>query len=56
MALYSISKAHLLQWESKVYLAVAPDGSLRIVKIYLIVSAEFKKRMQYIAGDPDFLT
>ncbi len=40
--------------ESKVYLAVAPDGSLRIVKIYLVVSAEFKKRMQYIAGDPRF--
>ena len=40
--------------ESKVYLAVAPDSSLRIVKIYLTVSAEFKKRMQYIAGDPRF--
>ena len=40
--------------ESKVYRAVAPDSSLRIVKIYLIVSAEFKKRMQYIAGDPRF--
>ena len=40
--------------ESKVYLAVAPDGSLRTVKIYLTVSAEFKKRMQYIAGDPRF--
>jgi RIO kinase 1 len=40
--------------ESKVYLAIAPDGSLRIVKIYLTVSAEFKKRMQYIAGDPRF--
>lgn len=40
--------------ESKVYLAVAPDSSLLIVKIYLIVSAEFKKRMQYIAGDPRF--
>ncbi|HZA99768.1 MAG TPA: serine protein kinase RIO [Nitrososphaera sp.] len=40
--------------ESKVYLAVALDGSLRIVKIYLTVSAEFKKRMQYIAGDPRF--
>lgn len=40
--------------ESKVYLAAAPDSSLRIVKIYLIVSAEFKKRMQYIAGDPRF--
>ena len=40
--------------ESKVYLAVAPDGSLLTVKIYLTVSAEFKKRMQYIAGDPRF--
>jgi RIO kinase 1 len=40
--------------ESKVYLAVAPDGSLRTVKIYLTVNAEFKKRMQYIAGDPRF--
>ena len=40
--------------ESKVYLAVAPDGSLRTAKIYLTVNAEFKKRMQYIAGDPRF--
>jgi RIO kinase 1 len=40
--------------ESKVYLAVAPDGSFRTVKIYLTVSAEFKRRMQYIAGDPRF--
>lgn len=40
--------------ESKVYFATAPDGSLRILKIYLTVSAEFKKRMQYIAGDPRF--
>ncbi len=40
--------------ESKVYLAVAPDGSLRTAKIYLTVNAEFKKRMQYTAGDPRF--
>jgi RIO kinase 1 len=40
--------------ESKVYIAVASDKSLRILKIYLTVSAEFKKRMQYIAGDPRF--
>jgi len=40
--------------ESKVYIAVAPDKSLRILKIYLTVSAEFKKRLQYIAGDPRF--
>jgi RIO kinase 1 len=40
--------------ESKVYVAMAPDRSLRILKIYLTVSAEFKKRLQYIAGDPRF--
>jgi len=40
--------------ESKVYIADAPDGSLCILKIYLTVSAEFKKRMQYITGDPRF--
>jgi RIO kinase 1 len=40
--------------ESKVYLAVAPDESFLTVKIYLTVSAEFKKRLQYIAGDPRF--
>ncbi|HEY1211984.1 MAG TPA: serine protein kinase RIO [Nitrososphaera sp.] len=40
--------------ESKVYLAVSPDGSFRTVKIYLTVSVEFKKRIQYIAGDPRF--
>ena len=40
--------------ESKVYLASAPDGTLLTLKIYLTVSAEFKKRMQYIAGDPRF--
>jgi RIO kinase 1 len=40
--------------ESKVYLAEAPDGTLLTLKIYLTVSAEFKKRMQYIMGDPRF--
>ncbi|HZT34696.1 MAG TPA: serine protein kinase RIO, partial [Nitrososphaera sp.] len=40
--------------ESKVYLALAPDGSQLAIKIFLTVSAEFKKRMQYIAGDPRF--
>lgn len=40
--------------ESKVYLASAPDGTLLTLKIYLTVSAEFKKRTQYIAGDPRF--
>ncbi|HEX2014000.1 MAG TPA: serine protein kinase RIO [Nitrososphaera sp.] len=40
--------------ESKVYIAVAPDGTPLTLKIYLTVSAEFKKRLQYIAGDPRF--
>jgi RIO kinase 1 len=40
--------------ESNVYIALAPDSSFRTVKIYLTVSAEFKKRIQYIAGDPRF--
>jgi len=40
--------------ESKVYIATAPDGSLLTLKIYLTVSAEFRKRLQYIAGDPRF--
>lgn len=41
--------------ESKVFIAEGPDDSPPLaVKIYLTVSAEFKKRMQYIAGDPRF--
>lgn len=40
--------------ESKLYIAETPDGRHVAVKIYLTVSAEFKKRMQYIAGDPRF--
>jgi RIO kinase 1 len=40
--------------ESKIYIAVAPDGSFLTLKIYLTLSAEFKNRMQYIAGDPRF--
>jgi RIO kinase 1 len=40
--------------ESKLYIAEAPDGTPLAAKIYLTVSAEFKKRMQYIAGDPRF--
>ncbi len=40
--------------ESKVYIAETPEGTPVAVKIYLTVSAEFKKRMQYIVGDPRF--
>ncbi|MEO9320141.1 MAG: serine protein kinase RIO [Nitrososphaera sp.] len=40
--------------ESQVFLAEAPDGSLLALKIYLTVSAEFRKRRQYIQGDRRF--
>lgn len=41
--------------ESKVYLALdANHQNFLSVKIYLTVSAEFRKRLQYIAGDPRF--
>jgi RIO kinase 1 len=40
--------------EARVYWGVASDGSPRAVKIYLTASAEFKKRMRYVAGDKRF--
>jgi RIO kinase 1 len=40
--------------EARVYWGVAPDGTARAVKIYLTASAEFKKRLRYIAGDRRF--
>ena len=40
--------------EARVYWGVASDGSPRAVKIYLTASAEFKKRMRYVAGDRRF--
>jgi len=40
--------------EARVYWGVAADGSPRAVKIYLTATAEFKKRMRYIAGDRRF--
>jgi RIO kinase 1 len=40
--------------EARVYWGVAADGGARAVKIYLTASAEFKKRMRYVAGDKRF--
>ncbi len=40
--------------ESRVYWGVRSDGSNVAVKIYLVASAEFRHRLQYIAGDPRF--
>ncbi|MEM0029751.1 MAG: serine protein kinase RIO [Candidatus Nitrosocaldus sp.] len=40
--------------ESRVYWGVAEDGSSVAVKIYLVATAEFRHRLQYIVGDPRF--
>ncbi|HEY4672677.1 MAG TPA: serine protein kinase RIO [Nitrososphaerales archaeon] len=40
--------------ESRVYWGVNNEGKDVAVKIYLMVSVDFKKRMVYIAGDPRF--
>ncbi len=40
--------------ESRVYWGIALDGSSIAVKIYLVATAEFKHRLQYIIGDPRF--
>jgi RIO kinase 1 len=40
--------------EARVYWGESPGGSPLAVKIYLTSSAEFKKRMSYIAGDRRF--
>ncbi|GBC73302.1 3-deoxy-D-manno-octulosonic acid kinase [archaeon HR04] len=40
--------------ESRVYWGVAEDGSDIAVKIYLVATAEFRHRLQYIVGDPRF--
>ena len=40
--------------EARVYWGVAVDGTPRAVKIYMMASADFKKRLRYIAGDRRF--
>ena len=40
--------------EAGVYWGVREDGSNVAVKIYLTISAEFRKRLPYIIGDPRF--
>jgi RIO kinase 1 len=40
--------------EARVYWGEKDDGSPVAVKIYLTVTAEFKKRLPYIIGDPRF--
>ena len=40
--------------EARVYYGVAEKGDPRAVKIYMVASADFKKRLVYIAGDRRF--
>jgi RIO kinase 1 len=40
--------------EARVYFGVSPSGAPIAVKIYMIVSTDFRKRMRYIAGDRRF--
>ena len=40
--------------EARVYQGVGSDGRPRAVKIYLMVSSDFRKRLVYIAGDKRF--
>lgn len=40
--------------ESRVYWGVTVQGTDVAVKIYLVVAAEFRKRLPYIIGDPRF--
>jgi len=63
MTLYDIMNANVFSYlngvvasgkESRVYWGVRNDKSSVAVKIYLVGSAEFKRRLQYIAGDPRF--
>ena len=40
--------------EARVYYGIAPGGAPVAVKIYMMVSADFKKRLVYVAGDRRF--
>ncbi len=40
--------------ESKIYWAVDPSGKNLAIKIYLVTTSNFKKRMPYLIGDPRF--
>lgn len=40
--------------EARVYWGVKSDGTDVAVKIYLVASSDYKRRLQYIVGDPRF--
>jgi len=63
MILYDLSNADAFSFlngvissgkEARVYWGVKSDGSDVAVKIYLVSSSDYKKRLQYVEGDPRF--
>jgi|TARA_Y100000294_G_scaffold12704_1_gene11529 RIO kinase 1 len=63
MTLHNLMNSRILHYlngvmssgkESRVYWGVREDTSNVAVKIYLTISAEFRKRLPYIVGDPRF--
>jgi RIO kinase 1 len=63
LTLHGMMNSHILNYlngvvsagkEARVYWGVRDDGSDVAVKIYLTVSAEFRRRLPYIVGDPRF--
>jgi len=63
MVLYDLSNAGAFSYlngvissgkEARVYWGVKDDGTDLAVKIYLVSSSDYKKRLQYIEGDPRF--
>ncbi len=63
MILYDLSNADVFSYlngvissgkEARVYWGVKTDRTDVAVKIYLVASSDYKKRLQYIVGDPRF--
>ncbi len=63
MTVYKLMNAGFLSYlngivaagkEARVYWGITPDGNDVAVKIFLTLTSEFKRRLQYIEGDPRF--
>ncbi|MCX8191624.1 MAG: hypothetical protein N3F06_02310, partial [Nitrososphaerales archaeon] len=63
MTLYKLMNSNIFRYlhgvvdagkEARIYRGERDDGSSVAVKIFLVTTAEFKKRLPYILGDPRF--
>jgi RIO kinase 1 len=63
MILYELANAGVFSYlngvissgkEARVYWGVKEDGTDVAVKIYLVASSDYKRRLQYVEGDPRF--